>query len=90
MEDHTQGWRSAIADVIAGSASLSSRTLVPVAFPKTFDSTGTGGLRLVPHSRRLVVAAGGEQTPVRAERHPPDRSGVAGQGAQVLAGAGPA
>ncbi len=43
------------------------------------------GPRLVPQPRRPIVAGGGEQAPVRAERHLPDHAVVAGQGAQVLA-----
>ena len=40
----------------------------------------------VPQPRRPVAAGGGEQPPVRAERHPDDPAGVAGEGAPVLAG----
>ena len=39
----------------------------------------------VPQPHRLVVAAAGQQPPVRAERHPEDPAGVAGQGAALLA-----
>jgi len=39
----------------------------------------------VPQLRRPVFAGGGEQPSVRAERHPQDRAGVAGEDALVLA-----
>src|SRR5689334_15056503 len=44
------------------------------------------GPRSIPQPRRRVVADGGEQPPVRAERHVVDLAVVAGEGAQVLAG----
>src|SRR5690242_3649084 len=46
----------------------------------------TRGPRSVPQPRRAVAAGGGQQPPVRAERHAPDVAVVAGEGAQGLAG----
>ena len=85
---------------VAGSHSRAVSSLLAVASrrPSGLNATpstvlvvaGQGAQLLaggrVPQPRRLVAAGGGEQAPVRAERHPVESAVVAGQGAQVLAG----
>src|SRR5260370_1788532 len=69
---------------IAGPAvGNTGRKVTASGCPLDLDTYRPGS---VPQPRRPVAADGGEQPPVRAERHIVDRVGVAGQGAPVLAG----
>ena len=76
--------------VLSSLAVASSRPSGLNATPRPAVVAGQGAQALaggrVPQPRRLVVAGGGEQPPVRAERHAADPAVVAGQGAQALAG----
>ena len=76
--------RAPLAVASSRPSGLNATARIESVWPVRMRRQLAGGQ--VPQPRCLVDAGGGEQGPVRAERHPHDPAGVAGEGAQVLAG----
>src|SRR5207244_1973602 len=80
---YSPGFSSRHAPQPALIASQRPLTCGSPCVPSALTSDNAGS---APQPHGPVITCAGQQSPARAERHRPDRAGVAGQGALVLAG----